>query len=97
MVGGGSSVTVLIKWMDKLQSRNSKGEFVCFNHPFLQCTFSFLGQLFCMGVFYPQRIWQKLREKKDYKSDLTPEIVPTEVTELSVLVKGIHCTFILHI
>ena len=97
MVGGASSVTALIKWMYKLPSINSKGEFVCFNHPFLLCTVSFLGELFCIGVYYPKRRWQQWKERKDLKSELTSEIVPTELTEMSELVKGIPSTCIFFI
>ncbi|GFU00282.1 solute carrier family 35 member F6 [Nephila pilipes] len=40
-----------ILWADKLQSKNSEGKVVEFNHPFLQACSMFLGELFCLILF----------------------------------------------
>ena len=34
-----------------IESENSEGEVVRFNHPFLQASFMFLGESLCMVVF----------------------------------------------
>ena len=36
---------------DMIESENSEGEIVRFNHPFLQASFMFLGESLCMVVF----------------------------------------------
>ncbi|PRD23448.1 UNVERIFIED_CONTAM: Solute carrier family 35 member F6 [Trichonephila clavipes] len=38
MVVTGSVNTIATKWADKLQSKNSEGKVVEFNHPFLQAS-----------------------------------------------------------
>ena len=55
MVGAGSLITIVLKWADQLPSLNSIGENATFSHPFLQSTFMFLGELFCIALFYLQR------------------------------------------
>ena len=59
MVGAGSLITIVLKWADQLPSLNSIGENAPFSHPFLQSTFMFLGELFCIALFYVQRCWRK--------------------------------------
>ena len=59
MVGAGSLITIVLKWADQLPSLNSIGKNVPFSHPFLQSTFMFLGELFCIALFYVQRCWRK--------------------------------------
>ena len=34
-----------------MNSTNSAGESTEFNHPFLQSSFTFLGEFFCLGAF----------------------------------------------
>ena len=34
-----------------IESENSEGEIVVFNHPFLQATFMFLGESLCMVAY----------------------------------------------
>ena len=63
MVGAGSLITITLKWSDELLSRNSIGEMVPFSHPFLQSTFMFLGELFCIVVFCMQKIWKRSHQK----------------------------------
>ena len=58
MVGAGSLITIVLKWSDQLPSINSIGENATFSHPFLQSTFMFLGELFCIAMFYLQRYWR---------------------------------------
>ena len=58
MVGAGSLITIVLKWADQLPSLNSIGENATFSHPFLQSTFMFLGELFCIALFYLQR-WSR--------------------------------------
>ena len=58
MVGAGSLITIVLKWADQLPSLNSIGENATFSHPFLQSTFMFLGELFCIALFYLQK-WRK--------------------------------------
>ena len=55
MVGAGSLNTIVVKWTDQLPSLNSIGENAIFSHPFLQTTFMFLGEVFCIALFYFQR------------------------------------------
>ena len=59
MVSAGSLITIVLKWADQLPSLNSIGENARFSHPFLQSTFMFLGELFCIALFYVQRCWSK--------------------------------------
>lgn len=51
MVVTGSVNTIATKWADKLQSKNSEGKIVEFNHPFLQACSMFLGELSCLVLF----------------------------------------------
>ena len=59
MVGAGSLITIVLKWADQLPSINSIGENAIFSHPFLQSTFMFLGEVFCIVLFYIQRCLRK--------------------------------------
>ena len=61
MVGAGSLITIVLKWADQLPSLNSIGENATFSHPFLQSTFMFLGELFCIALFYLQRWCRRSR------------------------------------
>lgn len=59
MVGAGCLITIAVKWADQLSSLNSIGENTMFSHPFLQTTFMFLGEVFCIVLFYVQRCLRK--------------------------------------
>lgn len=52
MVVTGSLNTLSTKWADQLESLNSVGEVVHFNHPFLQAASMFVGEFSCMYAFF---------------------------------------------
>ena len=58
MVGAGSLITIILKWCNQLQSLNSIGNMAKFSHPLLQSTMGYLGELFCIALFYHQR-WRR--------------------------------------
>ena len=59
MVSAGTLITLDLKWSDKTSSQNSINEVVPFSHPFLPCTFMFLGELLCLGVYFIQKWWKR--------------------------------------
>ncbi|XP_054714467.1 solute carrier family 35 member F6-like [Uloborus diversus] len=59
MVITGSINTLATKWADMLSSTNSVGEWKPFNHPFLQASGMFLGELSCLLVFKLMVCWSK--------------------------------------
>ncbi|XP_075990720.1 transport and golgi organization 9 [Anticarsia gemmatalis] len=51
MVVTGSINSLSTKWADKLESKGADGVERTFNHPFLQATFMFLGEMLCLLTF----------------------------------------------
>ncbi|XP_072931280.1 solute carrier family 35 member F6 [Epargyreus clarus] len=51
MVITGSINTLSTKWADKIKSTNSAGEETYFEHPFLQSSAMFLGEILCLLTF----------------------------------------------
>ena len=68
LIGTGSLNTIVLKWQSQLLSKNSVGAMAPFSHPFLQSTFMFLGQMFCLGVFYSNICWQRSGKTLDPES-----------------------------
>ena len=62
MLSTGSLVTIVLKWQNDLSSINSFGRNVKFSHPFLQSTFMFLGEYFCLIAFFMQRYFLRFLE-----------------------------------
>ena len=58
MVGAGSLITIILKWCNQLDSLNSIGNTAKFSHPLLQSTMGYLGELFCIALFYTQ-MWRR--------------------------------------
>ncbi|XP_045102551.1 solute carrier family 35 member F6-like isoform X2 [Portunus trituberculatus] len=59
MVSTGSINTISAKWTDRIYSKNSHGNVVKFNHPFLQADCMFMGEMTCMAAFYILRILRR--------------------------------------
>ncbi|CAH0578394.1 unnamed protein product [Chrysodeixis includens] len=51
LVVTGSINSLSTKWADKLQSKGSDGLITNFEHPFLQATAMFLGEMMCLVIF----------------------------------------------
>lgn len=64
MVVTGSLNTLTTKWADQLEAANSAGEVKKFNHPFLQATTMFVGEMCCLLVFTISRCISKRRQAR---------------------------------
>lgn len=51
LVVTGSINTLTTKWTDRLKAKNSEGEVVYFQHPFVQACSMFIGEMMCLVVF----------------------------------------------
>ena len=55
-------MVVWCRWADQLEAANSAGEVKKFNHPFLQATTMFVGEMCCLLVFTISRCISKRRQ-----------------------------------
>ena len=65
MVVTGALLTLDLKWSNETPSENSINEVMRFSHPFLQSTFMFLGELFCLGIYFIQQLWKRPINKSE--------------------------------
>jgi len=72
MVITGSINTLSVKWANLIPSRNTIGECVPFNHPFLQSCGMFLGEFLCMGAFYVTLCWSARSSRRNPPGSLNP-------------------------
>jgi len=61
----GSFNTLSVKWADTMTSESVDGKQKSFNHPFLQATGMFLGEMMCMLAFWFTR-WRSSRQPVSY-------------------------------
>jgi len=73
MVTAGTLNTLVVKKADLIESENSDGEVVVFNHPFLQATFMFLGESLCMIVYLLTIAYRLYCAKNDAENNETPK------------------------
>merc|ERR1712226_18940 len=79
MVVSGSLNTLVVKKADMIESENSNGTVVEFNHPFLQAGFMFLGESLCMVVFLLTIAYRLYCHKDDYENNEGPKCLSQDV------------------
>lgn len=80
----GSFNTLSVKWADTMESESVDGTKRPFNHPFLQATGMFLGEMLCMVAFWIMR-WRASRQPASAYPPLTDENAPKKFNPLVFL------------
>ena len=97
----GSFNTLSVKWADTMTSESTDGKQRHFNHPFLQATGMFLGEMLCMVAFWVVRYRASRVPVTTAYPPLTEERAPKQFNPLvrdyflSFLTPGMISVFIL--
>ena len=77
----GSFNTLSVKWADTMTSESVDGTKRSFNHPFLQATGMFLGEMLCMVAFWVVK-FRASRQQTSAYPPLTEENAPKKFNPL---------------
>merc|ERR1740128_1093052 len=80
----GSFNTLSVKWADTMTSESVDGNQKSFNHPFLQATGMFLGEMMCMLAFWFTR-WRASRQQASSYPPLAVDNAPKKFNPLIFL------------
>lgn len=80
----GSFNTLSVKWADTMTSESVNGDQKSFNHPFLQATGMFLGEMMCMLAFWFTR-WKASRQQAVSYPPLSVDDAPKKFNPLIFL------------
>ena len=78
----GSFNTLSVKWADTMTSESVDGTKRPFNHPFLQATGMFLGEMMCMLAFWVVRYRARRQQHTSTYSPLSEENTPRKFNPL---------------
>jgi len=81
----GSFNTLSVKWADTMTSESVSGKQMSFNHPFLQATGMFLGEMMCMLAFWFTRWRARRQPAASYPPLSEPDNVPKKFHPLIFL------------
>jgi len=80
----GSFNTLSVKWADTMTSESVDGTQKSFNHPFLQATGMFLGEMMCMLAFWYTK-WRTRRQQNSSYPPLSEDNAPKKFNPLIFL------------
>ena len=67
MLISGATNTIFLKTQDVVETNGQE-----FNHPFLQTSIIFVGELLCLGVYHAKLYWLSRQKKTDHGIPMSP-------------------------